>query len=216
MLIEEIENTSLTEEEIEAAVNKILENKVLLSNDESFSCMLKFTIHGVSTEKLSSAVVLNVLKALQQHNNVLFNSLSERFVSELIDPKELPSKVVGIAKHLLVIPYIEEIVSKCISEKLLQILKSLQNQMNLDILLEIASLIETNVRCLPPVEENLELCSEVTNQLLSFSVPSLDKYYPFMNKITKASMMIQKCCFISPDVILPLLSNIYTLISSSK
>ena len=47
MLIEEIENTSLTEEEIEAAVNKILENKVLLSNDESFSCMLKFTIHGV-------------------------------------------------------------------------------------------------------------------------------------------------------------------------
>jgi hypothetical protein len=163
-------------------------------------------------------IIEHVMQCFYSHDGLLFNSTSSETIKKLIDDS-LPIDTIAIINNFPTFSHLENIVSDVVSVRMLQILKAQQNHINLSTLLDIASVIEKNEKCLPPPEDHLSFCSELINQLLSLSTPSPDKFYSFMCGVTKVGLVIEKIWQLpySPNnVILPCLSNIYTLIANSN
>ena len=158
------------------------------------------------------------MEMLSSHDTLLFNSSSSDTINKLIDNYQA-TETITTMQTLLEISHLENITSDVVSRRMLDILKELQSHINLSSLLEIASVIEKYGKCLPPPTDHLRFCSEIINQLLSLSTPTTDKFYAFMCGVTKVGSVIEKIWLLpnSPNnIILPCLSNIYTLIANSN
>lgn len=162
-------NLSLAEKE--DAIQKMIDEAYIcdMSEDDYFN-LVKFCMYETSKphdQKRDNALVVMLMAKLQKSRMSEFNDISMLVVSDLISTgKHLyPHNTIIAVKELIIIDYLEDVVSNEFSESILEILQALHSKINLSVLVDIAYLCQINQKCLPPPQQHYKFCTEVRHFL---------------------------------------------------
>lgn len=210
------------EEKKNAVENAVDEVYVRDMDSEEYFKLVNLCLVTISSQNSTSSLktLCNGLMAkLQKFRTCEFNDVSMLVVGELVSLKKItdPHAVLAAVKELITIDYLEDVVSTELSEAIMPLMKALDSKLSLNALVDIARLTQEHTKCLPPHQHQLKFCTKVINQISSLNIPPYQQFPNFMQDVTTVANMVQKIWMTSPsDVILPCLSNVYTLISSSS
>ncbi len=170
---------SLSEKE-DAIHNTIDETYICDMSEEDYFNLVKFCMCETSKphdQKRDNALVVVLMAKLQKSRMSEFNDISMLVVSDLISTgKHLhPHNTIVAVKELIIIDYLDDVVSTEFSESVLEILQALHGKMNLSALVDIANLCQVNQKCLPPPQQHYKFCTEVRHFRNSLNVVIL--YY---------------------------------------